>query len=337
MKEQLIGLIGATLVAIGSLISPQAHASSDTTLIYDGMTQYAHTGCPGYGEGTSFGPWRVQFTGYGCVTMAQREGARWMRLVPKAATAANQTHGTLVTGPVTTGDMSFSGRTKTAVQLRQNTAPNAWETSWLVWQYTDNSHFYYFVPKSNGWELGKRDPAYPGGQRFLATGNSPRYAPGAIKNFQIIQTGTTITVSINGSTITSLTDTERPYTRGAVGLYTEDADVLFTALRVTQSPTEAAQPAKPAAPARPQAEGPQAIGKVAQNDKKLQDDQAKKADKKSKENPEMQSSSASEGAVAAASSTQQLAETGDISYLVGFAAVGLLGSGAVLLARRYWL
>ena len=207
----------------------------------------------------------------------------------------------------------------------------------MIWQYTDNSHFYYFVPKSNGWELGKRDPAYPGGQWFLATGNSPRYAPGVIKNFQIIQTGTTITVSINGSTITSLTDTERPYTRGAVGLYTEDADVLFTALRVTQSPTEAAQPAKPAAPARPQAEGPQAIGKVAQNDKKLQDDQAKKADKKSKENPEMQSSSASEGAVAAASSTQQLAETGDISYLVGFAAVGLLGSGAVLLARRYWL
>ena len=40
-----------------------------------------------------------------------------------------------------------------------------------MWDYTDNNHFSYLALKTNGWELGKRDPAYPGGQRFLATGS----------------------------------------------------------------------------------------------------------------------------------------------------------------------
>ncbi|HEY2231990.1 MAG TPA: family 16 glycoside hydrolase [Candidatus Angelobacter sp.] len=116
----------------------------------------------------------------------------------------------------------------TVAQLRQGSAPNPWEVGWVLWHYTDNTHFYYFAPKTNGWELGKEDPAYSGSQRFLATGSSPTFSIGSWHNITIMQTAqNTITVYADGNLITTFTDTERPYTSGRIGLYDEDAHVEF--------------------------------------------------------------------------------------------------------------
>jgi hypothetical protein len=122
---------------------------------------------------------------------------------------------------------------KTQQQLRTGTAPNAWEVAWVLWNYTDNTHFYYFIAKPNGWELGKEDPAYPGAQRFLAAGSSPTYAIGQWLNVKVVQSSNTIKVYVNGTLITTFTDNERPYSGGKIGFYSEDSLVYLKSSKVT--------------------------------------------------------------------------------------------------------
>lgn len=52
----------------------------------------------------------------------------------------------------------------------------------------------------------------------------------------MVQQGPRIDVWVNGTKLTSFTDRERPYTRGSVGLYTEDAAVTFTDVRMFGKP-----------------------------------------------------------------------------------------------------
>ena len=152
---------------------------------------------------------------------------------PAAATAPNETHAALVVGPAITGDFTLQVATATTRQLRTGGAPNPWEVAWVLWHYTDNTHFYYFVAKPNGWELGKTDPAYPGAQRFLATGASPAFPIGPWYRITVAQTGDTIRVFANDLLIVSVKDRERPYSSGRVGLYSEDAEVYFDKVAIT--------------------------------------------------------------------------------------------------------
>ena len=100
-------------------------------------------------------------------------------LSSQTPTSPDETHSALLTSKRTWSDQTFSFTTTTLAQLRQGSAPNPWEVGWVLWHYTDNTHFYSFIAKPNGWELGKEDPAYPGAQRFLASGPSPTYPVGA--------------------------------------------------------------------------------------------------------------------------------------------------------------
>ena len=178
-------------------------------------------------DDSTAGAWTFVYNGYGCTAFIDVAGNRMLLEQPRAATAPDQTHGSLVVGPWTTGDVVVNVTTATTRQLRTGSAPNPWEVGWVLWNLTDTTHFYYFIPKPNGWELGKADPSYPGAQRFLATGSSPVFPIGAWYRVRIAQTDTTIQVSVDGRTIASYTDGERPYTSGRIGLYSEDAEALF--------------------------------------------------------------------------------------------------------------
>lgn len=179
-----------------------------------------------YTDGESFGSWFTQFAGYGTVGIESDAGNNVLHLSPQAVTSAGNTQSSLVTGPSYNGPIQFQSKIVTVAQLRTGSTPNAWEVGWVVWNYTDNAYFYYFIPKPNGWELGKRDPAYPGGQRFLATGSDKLFPIGQWYTVKITQDAQNlITVWVDGVKITSFTDTERPYTSGKIGLYTEDAHV----------------------------------------------------------------------------------------------------------------
>jgi hypothetical protein len=177
--------------------------------------------------GESRGVWRVIFDGYGWVGIRSRSPNK-LTLMPASAARPDETHSSLVVSKGRYRDFDLTATAVTARQLRVDSAPNPWESAWLVWRYTDNTHFYYLALKTNGWELGKADPDYPGAQRFLATGTDPRSSIGRQNHVRISQRGATSSVWIDGELITAFTDRERPYRRGSIGFYTEDAEVRFS-------------------------------------------------------------------------------------------------------------
>lgn len=172
-------------------------------------------------DGTTHGRWRAVFDGQGMT--GTQNGTILLR--PRQPLSPGETHASLVVSRDFYHDVDYRVQLRTTTRLRRPT-PNPWEVAWAVWSYTDQQHFYYLTLKPNGWELGKRDPAYPGGQRFLRTGQ-PVFPPGRWYEVSVAQRGATLTVYVNGRRLTVQTDAERPYAAGAVGVYTEDAEADF--------------------------------------------------------------------------------------------------------------
>lgn len=181
-------------------------------------------------DGERHGQWQAVYDGYGR-THVTREGGSALSLSPNSARGPEVTHGGLVTTAKEFGDLDLTARLRTVRQLRAGT-PNPWEVAWILWHYTDDGHFYSLVLKPTGWELGKEDPAYPGSQRYLATGVSPTFPIGVEHTVRVRQVRDTVTVWANGELLTTHTDKERPYLGGRIGLYTEDAQVTFDSVVV---------------------------------------------------------------------------------------------------------
>jgi hypothetical protein len=183
-------------------------------------------------EVSTQGAWYVNFAGFGSVASSGSA----ITLTPASPTGQYDTHSGLVTTTASYNASSTPITINATVvnnnQLRQSFPPNPWEVGWTVWNFTNNTSFYYFSLKSNGWELGQANPAYPGAQRFLATGSTPSSTIGVPYNIKVVQTGNNIVVSINNVVVTNFTDTVAPYYSGKVGLYTEDASVSFSNVSV---------------------------------------------------------------------------------------------------------
>lgn len=177
-------------------------------------------------DGSAHGAWLAVFDGEGSTTF--REGA--ISLSPRAATRPDETHAGLVVSMRHYQSIDYAVSMRTTRQLRKP-EPQPWEAGWVVWQYEGNDRFYYFSVKRNGWELGKVDPAYPGGQRFLATGDEPLGFQGE-RRVRVRQIDNVMSVWVDGRPVVTFTDNERPYLRGAIGMYSEDAVVRFSDVAV---------------------------------------------------------------------------------------------------------
>ncbi len=215
---------GADSIHLRSIVAP----SPD---VVDGFDAY---GSGAWAEGKAYGHWALGFHGYGEVGVEEVDGDPALRMTPRVAGSSWMTHAGLVVSLAEFEDVEVEAVTRTSRQLREGAEPNAWEVGWLLWDYVDNDHFYYLIAKPNGWELGKRDPAYPGNQRFLATGESMTFPVGEDIHLRVRRVGPTIDVWADDVHLVTYTDDENPYTGGAVALYTEDADVLWDDLRVTE-------------------------------------------------------------------------------------------------------
>jgi hypothetical protein len=209
--KRMVALAGALFLTGAAQASPTVVNGAFS----DDFTSYTQTSCL---SASTFGVWNVLFTGYGCVTL----GAGYAQLSPQAGNS----HATLVVGPSFTAPMSYSVDVKTIAQLDPAAAP--WEVGWVLWDVSDNTHFYSFTLQSNGWELAKEDPAYPGAQRFLATGSSPSTALGVKNTIKVMQTSNTMSVYVNGQLVTTFTDNERPYTSGQIALYAEESTAQYS-------------------------------------------------------------------------------------------------------------
>jgi hypothetical protein len=182
--------------------------------------------------GETHGGWISVHHGFGrTAVVTGASGRRLLLLSPRAASRPAQTFSALVRTVKTFADVDMSVRVRTTARLR-TPRPNPWEVGWVMWRYRDDDHFYYFIAKSNGWELGKGDPGYPGGQRFLATSAAPRFAVGRWHTVRVRHVGNRIEVWVNGERLVGFTDRERPYRRGALALYVEDAAALYSGIEL---------------------------------------------------------------------------------------------------------
>jgi hypothetical protein len=183
--------------------------------------------------------WDVVFHGYGPgLRSTQSNGVAELTLEPNGATQQNTTHAVLAVSKTSAeefdpcADTVISAEMRTTAQLRSGSPPNPWEAAWFVWRYVDPEHFYYLTLKPNGWEIGKRDPAFAGGQRFLVSGESSTYPPSATWHSIVVTLkGAAMDVQVDGAQLARYTDNQDPYPCGRIALYTEDARVGFRNIR----------------------------------------------------------------------------------------------------------
>lgn len=181
------------------------------------------TSSAGWRDGEVHGRWTVRHSGYGTVTGSDGE----VVLQPRAAADPDTTHAGLVHTTAECRDPSFSLTVHTERHLRAG-EPNPWEVAWVLWNFQDDTRFYAVALKPNGWEITKQDPAYPGNQRFLLTGDEPQFPIGSDYHVAITHDGPEMTVTVDGEELATVTDTDSPYREGAIALYVEDARVRFS-------------------------------------------------------------------------------------------------------------
>jgi 1,2-diacylglycerol 3-beta-glucosyltransferase len=189
--------------------------------------------------------WYSVFNGYGTNAVTGSGDQQVITLAPARARTLHDTHAALVLGRAWYHDFVVTANVRTIRQLRRGAAgrPNPWEVGWVVWHYTSNQHFYALTLEQRGWLLSKQDPKYPGGERFLASGELPRFPLGITHRVRIAQIGNRITVSADGHVLTQFTDTQRPYLSGAFGFYSEDAVASLGHIRLSPlQPIGAPQP-----------------------------------------------------------------------------------------------
>ena len=204
------------------------------------------------GQATGDGQWLTVFTGYGHTEVAGTGAAQTITTAPSTTRSRRATHAALVVSRGHYADFVATLRVQTVRQLRRGAAgrPNPWEVGWVVWHYTSEHSFYALTLEPTGWLLSKQDPAYPGGERFLASGPTPRFRVGVPHRVGIVQIGDQITVSADDHLLTRFTDTRQAYLRGSFGAYSEDSDARFWDIRVRTLPSPALRFGPAAAPGR---------------------------------------------------------------------------------------
>lgn len=174
-------------------------------------------------RGVAAGQWTSwwggrQFTGAGVTLSSQ------------APTSPGETHSSLLTTKQTWQDATISCTTSTLRQLRRGSAPNPWEVGWLMFRFKDLHHYYWFMLKTNGFELGKKQGSDT--QVFLVTGSLPALRIGQPRQIRVTTAGPRIRVFVDGRKLVDYVDPHPLLGRGSVGLYEEDSQARFDSLLV---------------------------------------------------------------------------------------------------------
>lgn len=231
-----LGYQGITGILTGTTLNPSRQLLNETFSNYStGVTWL---------EGEEHGNWRVEPSGNQTNQVIDVSGNKYLQVDSQHVGGGAGTYAALVTS-----SREYKKWTRivtefiTTAQHRTPT-PNAWEVGWLLWNFTDVNHFYYFIFKSDGWELGKE---YWNGtaqaQDFLAFSFTP-FAPVGNRMRLIIDqvvSGANVTITVTGQDLTaagpatvlvSITDdgtrvSGAAYPSGKVGLYTEDSTARY--------------------------------------------------------------------------------------------------------------
>ncbi len=218
-----------------STVSYGGNAESAADFGIDTATPKA-AGTASLTEGAFYGRWFANsHGGTGTQSITQGLVSKVLQQIPQTATSSGLTYSSLATSMSSYGDITLQADVNTRQQLRTGSSPDVGEVGWLVWDYSDSTHFYFFRLKTNGWELGKKDPSCGGGQCTLDSA-AGTYNVGTAYTLKIQQSSNTFTAWINGTQVSNYTDTSSPYSTGKVGLYAKDAKVDWDNVTVTSYP-----------------------------------------------------------------------------------------------------
>jgi glucose/arabinose dehydrogenase len=206
--------------------------SSSIPSLYDNFDENTYT--LNDGELSPNGEWQNIYNGGGLSGVRKDlNGNNVFFMYPQPSISVNETHASLVKSIQLYENFELSAKVNTEKQLRQNSSPMPWEAAWILFRYTDEFHYYWFLVKPNGVELGKKDcdtcTEPHEGQIILYSVDTPTLSLGNQSKWDISAIGNRIMISINGTRIIDLLDrsmSER-LRGGSIGLYSEDAEVSF--------------------------------------------------------------------------------------------------------------
>ena len=184
------------------------------------------------GQTSPNGKWKDEYNGFGAAGVMADGNNNSFFMYPKKSVVKSETHSNLIRTVKKYKSFDVNIDTVTEKQLRRNDSPSAWEVAWIMFRYVDKFHHYYFVLKTNGYELGKVDNDRSiNKQIFLVTeeSNSTRLYIGNWQHVRINMIDNHIRVWVNGSKIIDIIDTNMrdALKKGYIGLYDEDALVKF--------------------------------------------------------------------------------------------------------------
>ncbi|MCX6780060.1 MAG: hypothetical protein NT034_02685 [Candidatus Magasanikbacteria bacterium] len=184
-------------------------------------------------------PWdgTIIYDGYGSVNWDATSGK--LTMVPKAATASNETHAALMVSKTSYHQpYKLSFNMKTTAQLRTGSPANAWEVGWVAFGYKDDGKFKYLTLKPNGYGLELGESLLNLKQAFLYTSafNQDQFPINQDYSVVIGAQNNVITITINGKQYTQYTvgSKDALSVDGKYGFYTEDAAVQFSNIKMQQ-------------------------------------------------------------------------------------------------------
>lgn len=191
-------------------------------------TIYDNFGCQNYtlsdGETSPNGKWVNWWNGGGNSGIKVVNDNNVFYEKPQTASSEN-TFSTLVVSSASWDDFEVSFDARTESQLKDS--PFSWEVDWFLFRFTNLHNYYYFIHKTNGIELGKKQ----GGdsQIFLITNSGTTKKIDQWYHYHIKTVGNHIQIWIDNSLVIDYTDEymSSKLSSGQFGLYTEDALVNF--------------------------------------------------------------------------------------------------------------
>jgi hypothetical protein len=228
-SKNQIGMLSIINRNIPLLTTNSASCSSDNLMDNFGNTTYKLED----GQTSPNGKWQNMYSGFGSTGVEFIDGNFSFFLKPKIPTSSGQTSSALVTSTDTFCNYVLNTDIKTVKQLRQNSNPNAWEVGWLIFRYTDTFHYYWFLVKPNGIELGKKDcdtctdPVE--GQQYLVTKNIPTLQLNKWSHWIVNIIGNHIKISVDNKAVIDFIDQSMStkLNSGSIGMYSEDAYVRY--------------------------------------------------------------------------------------------------------------
>ena len=175
------------------------------------------------------------YNGYGKVEMRQKS----INLAPLASSRPGETHAAFVVSQqVLDGEYDVRFTMNTREQLRTGSEPNPWEMGWFTFGYKPDGMFKYLILKPNGYGVELGEFLGDWNQNFLYTSHvgDVSFNTGTEHHVLVRVRENHIVLVVDGvrQMVYQKSERDRLTTDGAIGFYTEDANVTVSHISIVR-------------------------------------------------------------------------------------------------------